>query len=85
MEKWKIQDDLCNLWWIKMHSTVTVWTKWQIVIPNELRKELNINPWDTLFTFSKHNKAIALIKTEDMEDFLSFLQREVNLIKSYKW
>ncbi len=77
----KKECELCRIWWIKMHATVTVWTKWQIVIPKELRKELNINPWDNLFTFSKHGKAIALVKTEDMEDFSNFIQQEIEIIK----
>ena len=67
--------------WIHMCSTVTVWTKWQIVIPSEVRKELNINPWDNLITFTKHGKAIALIKTDDLNDFLEYMQKEIEVLK----
>ena len=67
--------------WIKMYSTVTVGTKWQIVIPSDVRKDLNINPWDSLITFTKHGKAIALVKTDNLNEFIKYIEKEINVLK----
>ncbi len=62
---------------MKMHTTVTVWTKGQIVIPQDVRQMLDINPGDTLMVITKHEKAIGLIKTDDMQEFMAYMQREI--------
>jgi AbrB family looped-hinge helix DNA binding protein len=66
---------------MKMHGSVTVGSKWQIVIPSDVRKLLGIESGDTLFAISKHNKAIAFIKTEDIEEFMRYMQQEMDTIR----
>ena len=66
---------------MKMHGSVTVGSKGQIVIPSDVRKMLSIEPGDTLFAISKHGKAVAFIKTEDIEEFMSYMQQEMNTIR----
>jgi AbrB family looped-hinge helix DNA binding protein len=66
---------------MKMHGSVTVGSKWQIVIPSDVRKLLTIEPGDTLFAISKHGKAIAFIKTEDIEEFMHYMQQEMDTIR----
>ena len=39
--------------------------------------ELNIKPGDTMLVTTKHSKAIALIKQEDLQTFIAFLQEEL--------
>ena len=68
----------CNM---KMHGSVTVGSKWQIVIPSDVRKLLSIESGDTLFAISKHGKAIAFIKTEDIEEFMRYMQQEMDMIR----
>jgi len=64
---------------VKMHWSVTVGTKWQIVIPKEVRDMLGIVEWDTLMTMTKYGKFVGFIKAEDMEDFIELLRSECNI------
>ncbi len=65
--------------WVKMHGSVTVGTKWQIVIPKEVRDMLEIAEWDTLMTMTKYGKFVWFIKAEDMEDFINLLKSECRI------
>lgn len=62
---------------IKMFGNVTVGTKGQVVIPKEVRDTLHINPGDTLVVVTKHNKAIGMVKSDDMEAFMEYMQKEM--------
>lgn len=64
---------------VKMHGSVTVGTKWQIVIPKDVRDMLDITEWDTLMTMTKYGRFVGFIKAEDMEDFIELLKSECNL------
>ncbi len=66
---------------IKMHGSVVVGSKGQIVIPSEVRKSLNINSGDSMCVITKHGKAVALIKMDDLEDFMAFMHDEMNTLK----
>lgn len=62
---------------VKMFGSVTVGTKGQVVIPKEVREVLDISPGDTLVVVTKHNKAIGMVKTDDMEAFMEYIQKEM--------
>ncbi len=64
---------------VKMHGSVTVGTKWQIVIPKDVRDMLGISEWDTLMTMTKYGRFVWFIKAEDMGDFIELLKSECNL------
>jgi AbrB family looped-hinge helix DNA binding protein len=64
---------------VKMHGSVTVGTKWQIVIPKDVRDMLEITEGDTLMTMTKYGRFVWFIKAEDMEDFIDLLKSECNL------
>lgn len=64
---------------VKMHWSVTVGTKWQIVIPKDVRDMLEIVEWDTLMTMTKYGRFVWFIKAEDMEDFIELLRAECNI------
>lgn len=64
---------------VKMHGSVTVWTKWQIVIPKDVRDMLDITDGDTLMTMTKYGKFVGFIKAEDMSDFIELLKTECNI------
>jgi AbrB family looped-hinge helix DNA binding protein len=64
---------------VKMHGSVTVGTKWQIVIPKDVRDMLEISEWDTLMTMTKYGKFVGFIKAEDMEEFIELLKSECNI------
>ncbi len=51
------------------------------MIPSDVRKLLHIEPGDTLFALSKMGKAIAFIKTEDIAEFMQYMQQEMETIR----
>lgn len=52
---------------------VTVWSKWQIVIPKEIRDTLNIIPGKRFVTLLKDDKYLWLIDHEDMENLRGYI------------
>jgi AbrB family looped-hinge helix DNA binding protein len=64
---------------VKMHGSVTVGTKGQIVIPKDIRDMLGISEWDTLMSMTKYGKFVGFIKAEDMWDFIDLLKAECNI------
>lgn len=64
---------------VKMHGSVTVGTKGQIVIPKDVRDMLDIGEGDTLMTMTKYGKFVGFIKAEDMEEFIELLKSECNI------
>lgn len=62
--------------WLKLYTTVTVGTKWQVVIPQEVRELLNIKPWDSLMVLTKDNVAIWMIKTDNVDELMEYMQKE---------
>ncbi|MFZ2256039.1 MAG: AbrB/MazE/SpoVT family DNA-binding domain-containing protein [Patescibacteria group bacterium] len=64
---------------VKMHGSVTVGTKGQIVIPKDVRDMLEISEGDTLMTMTKYGKFVGFIKAEDMEEFIDLLKSECNI------
>lgn len=61
---------------MKLHWTTTVWPKWQVVIPKEVRDLLNISPWDSITIVTKDNKAVAMIKNEDLKELFEYMKSE---------
>lgn len=66
---------------VEVFGNVSVGAKWQIVIPSDVRKQLDINPGDSLIVTVKHGKAIWLIKSTDLEGFVEMMQEELKKIK----
>lgn len=64
---------------VKMHGSVTVGTKGQIVIPKDVRDMLDITEGDTLMTMTKYGKFVGFIKADDMSDFIDLLKTECNI------
>lgn len=74
--------DLNEKCWIKIYWAVTVWAKWQVVIPSQIRKNLNINIWDSLMVVTKHGKAIWMVKQDDIEELMKYMEEEINIYKN---
>lgn len=62
---------------VRMFGSVTVGTKGQVVIPKEIRDMLQIESGDTLMVLTKHDKAIGMIKTDDLEAFMEYMKKEM--------
>lgn len=61
---------------IKLYGTTTIWPKWQLVIPKEIRDLLSISPWDSMTIMLKDNKFIWIIKNDDLKDLIDYLKNE---------
>jgi AbrB family looped-hinge helix DNA binding protein len=61
---------------LKVIGTTTVWPKWQIVIPKEIRNTLDINPWDNLVVLMKDWKYIGLVKNDNIWDLMKYVTSE---------
>ena len=61
---------------LKVVGTTTVWPKWQIVIPKEIRDKLNINPWDNMVVLMKNWKYVGLVKNDDIWDLMKYITSE---------
>jgi AbrB family looped-hinge helix DNA binding protein len=55
-----------------------------VVIPLELREKLGIKPGDKLVALSKHGRGLMLLKTEEVEDFLSHISEKMTNLKTKK-
>lgn len=66
---------------VQIFGNVVVGAKGQIVIPNEVRKMLDLKPGDNMIVTVKHGKAIWLIKSTDLESFVAMMQEELARIK----
>lgn len=60
---------------------VNLWPKGQIVIPKSVREKIWIKPWDNLVILTKWNFAVWLIKANDIEHILEYMQNEVEMLK----
>ena len=61
---------------MKLHWTTTIWPKWQIVIPKEVRDLLKMSPWDSVTIISKDDKAVAIVKNEELKELFEFVKSE---------
>lgn len=57
-----------KIWW-----TSTVGPKGQVVIPKEIRNEMNINPWDSiLFVYNPEKFHVWFIKNENLQSVIDY-------------
>jgi len=61
---------------LKVIWTTTVWPKWQIVIPKEVRDTLWIKPWDNMVVLMKNWKYMWLVKNDDIWDLMKYVTSE---------
>jgi AbrB family looped-hinge helix DNA binding protein len=64
---------------MKIEWSASIGTKWQIVIPKNVREKFNLKPWNNLVVLSS-DSAMILIKSEDLKDMMKCFE---NIIKDY--
>ena len=52
-----------------IYGSVTVNTKWQIIIPKEARDIFNIKSGDSLLVLGDESQGIAIVKNEVLQNF----------------
>ena len=67
---------------IRLHGTVTVGPKGQIVIPASARRELEIAVGDQLMTIVKFGKVVGFFKANVIEELEAAVMNEIKYFKS---
>ncbi len=60
-----------------VYGTTTMGVRGQVVIPVRARKDLRLKPGDQLIVMGKFNKALGLIKTDELEKFAATIMNHV--------
>lgn len=60
---------------------ITIWTKYQFVIPADIRKTLNINSWDNLIILWAAKRWLWLIKNDNINYVFDYLNKTLNNTK----
>lgn len=68
-----LNETFCN---VKLLWTVNVGSKWQIVLPKELRTKLGIESGDSLSVLLKDDKFIWIIRNNDMQELIEFINNK---------
>jgi AbrB family looped-hinge helix DNA binding protein len=55
---------------MKLYWITKLWLKWQIVIPQEARKDLSIKPGDKVVIFSPTGKGIIIAPAHEIKKHL---------------
>ncbi len=66
----------CKIPKLKVLWVVTVGTKWQIVIPKEIRDTLGIIPGKKFIALLKDNKYLGFVDHEDMDDLKNYIENQ---------
>ena len=60
---------------MKLYGTTTIWAKWQIVIPKEIRDKLDLKTGDSISILLKNDKFIGLIRNNDLTELMEFIKQ----------
>jgi AbrB family looped-hinge helix DNA binding protein len=67
----------------KVYGAATVGERGQLVIPSDLRKDLNIKAGDRLMIFAKiDRKMISIMRERDFSDFLQKASKIISKLES---
>ena len=61
----------------KLYGTTTLGARGQVVIPAEARKDLALRPGDQLIVVGKFGKVIALLKSDQLTEFIDLIMDHV--------
>ena len=59
-------------WTVKICWTGSVWPKWQVVIPKEVRDIANIHPWDKVIILLRNNRFVWILKADDLQEVVDY-------------
>lgn len=69
------ENNLCDF---KIHGIAKLWPKSQVVVPKEVREILWISPWDDLVIITKLDKAVVLVKADNLDEFVDYIENHLN-------
>ncbi len=65
----------CNM---KLCSITTIWPKWQVVIPKDVREKLNLKQWDSVSILLKDDKYIWIVRNVDVKELMEYISNIEN-------
>ena len=68
-----MKEKKCN---IKLYWTTTIWPKWQLVIPKEIRDKLELNTGDSMSIILKDDKFIWILRNKDVSELMEYIENE---------
>lgn len=60
---------------MKLCWVTTIWPKWQVVIPKEIRDTLWLEKGDGLAILMTHWKYIGLVRNEDVSELTEYINK----------
>jgi AbrB family looped-hinge helix DNA binding protein len=68
---------------IRLCGTANIWSKWQIVIPKEVRDIVGIEPGDSMSILLRDDKVIGVVPNDSIDCLMEYIQSEkdITLIK----
>jgi len=66
---------------MKIEGTASVWTKWQIVIPKNVREKFELKTWSDLVVLSS-DFATILIKSENLKEMVAHFENIIEQTKN---
>jgi AbrB family looped-hinge helix DNA binding protein len=61
---------------IKLYWTTTIWPKWQLVIPKEIRDKLDLKAGDSMSIILKDDKFIWILRNKDISELMEYIEKE---------
>lgn len=74
-----MKEKKCN---IKLYWTTTLWPKWQIVIPKDIREILWLEAWDSMTILLNNDKFIGLVRNDDIWELMEYIDNERKNLKN---
>lgn len=59
--------------------TWSIWSKWQIVIPKEVREILGMESWDSVSFLLKDEKFLGIVPNNSIELIVQYIESEKNV------
>lgn len=64
---------------MRLCGTANIWSKWQIVIPKDVRETLWLQTWDSVSFMLKDEKFLGVIPNDGVEELLNYISSEKNI------
>ncbi len=71
-----------DMWNFKIVWSATIWPKWQVVIPKNIREEMWVETGDNLVCISKWGKWVIFIKADTVLEFIDYVKNELQQVKN---
>jgi len=64
---------------IRLAGVWNLWSKWQIVIPKEIRDTLWISPGDSVTLVLRDDKMLGIVPNHSISELMEYVESEKNI------